>query len=59
MPVSRSPRDEFKGWFVTILIVIIGLLALFFFLSMGSVFALIGPWIILAGTLLAAKRVKW
>ena len=38
-----------KHWSASITIIIVGLPALLFFLAMGGMFALIGPWIILIG----------
>ena len=55
-PVSAASNGEVKQWCVTLLVVIVGLLALCSFLLMGGVFALIGPWVIFVGALCIMKR---
>jgi hypothetical protein len=46
--VSVSSTSAARQWFLMICPIIVGLLALYFFLWMGGVFALVGPWVILA-----------
>ena len=53
---SAAPSGGIKRWCISICSVIMGLLALFFFLFMGGVFALFGPWVVLAGTLAATRH---
>ena len=43
----------------SILVMVVGLPALLFFLAMGGMFAVVGPWVILAGTLAIRKRPGW
>ena len=53
-PVTSQVSIE--SWHIDILVVIIGLLALAFFIAMGDVFALLGPWVIYMGVLSIRKR---
>jgi hypothetical protein len=46
--VSMSADGDIEEWGTIILSIVIGLLALWFFLAMGGIFALIGPWMIFA-----------
>ena len=46
--VAMLADDDIEGWGTIILSIVIGLLALCFFLAMGGIFALVGPWMILA-----------
>jgi len=55
---SRPSSSEIAQWCITICIIIAGLFALFFFAHMGGMSALVGPWIILAVSLLVQKIVK-
>jgi hypothetical protein len=52
-----SADDDIEGWGAIFLSIIVGLLALWFFLAMGGIFALVGPWMILAVRHLT--RQKW
>jgi len=45
-------------WGITICFIVVGLFAVFFFAYMGGMFAQIGPWIILAVSLLVQKTGK-
>jgi hypothetical protein len=58
-PVSEGPSDETSTWWVILFPIVAGLLALFFFLSIGGLFAIIAPWVILAGIQSAMKRKGW
>jgi hypothetical protein len=60
-PGSVRPNSEITQWCITICIIVVGLFALFFFAHMGGMSALVGPWIILAVSLLVQKtvKVKW
>lgn len=53
---SVTPQISIKSWHIDILIVVMGLLALVFFIAMGGVFALLGPWVIYMGVLSIRKR---
>jgi hypothetical protein len=44
---SRTSDNELTHWCIDICSSVIGLFALFFFLAMGGIFALVGPWLIL------------
>jgi hypothetical protein len=55
--VSLSAEDDIEGWGAILLSIFVGLLALWFFLAMGGIFALVGPWMILAVRHLV--RQKW
>ena len=57
--VSATSNSELKQWCLAVCFVVFGLVALFSFLLMGGIFALLGPWVILAGTLAATKRLRW
>lgn len=46
--VSMSADGEIEEWGTIILSITIGLLTLWFFLAMGGIFALVGPWMIFA-----------
>jgi hypothetical protein len=51
--------DDIEGWGAILLSIVIGLLALWFFLALGGMFALLGPWMILAVRhLVRQKRVR-
>lgn len=52
---SRTSHGELNQWCIEICSSIIGLLTLFFFLAMGGIFALLGPWVIIAGALSVRK----
>lgn len=52
---SRTPPAELKQCCIEVCSSIIGLLTLFFFLAMGGMFALLGPWVILAGAQVVRK----
>jgi hypothetical protein len=55
--VFMSADDDIEGWGVIFSSIIVGLLALWFFLAMGGIFALVGPWMILVVRHLV--RQKW
>jgi hypothetical protein len=55
--VSLAAEDDIEGWGAILLSIFVGLLALWFFLAMGGIFALVGPWMILATRHLV--RQKW
>lgn len=57
-PGSVRLNSEITQWCITICFIVVGLFALFFFAHMGGIFALVGPWIILAVSLLVQKTVK-
>ena len=48
--------SEVKHWCYLIGLPIVGLLALLCFLSLGGVFAVVGPWLILAGVKMYTRR---
>lgn len=54
--VATTPKDETKKLSSIILIILLGLLALFCCLSMGGVFAVVGPWLIVALMMFVNKR---
>jgi hypothetical protein len=57
--VSMSTDDGIEGWGTIIFSILVGLLALWFFLAMGGLFALVGPWMIFAAShLVRQKRVR-
>ena len=55
--VSMLADDDIEGWGAILLSIIVGLLALWFFLAMRGIFAFVGPWMILAVRHLV--RQKW
>jgi hypothetical protein len=55
--VSMSAQDDIEGWGAMILSIAVGLLALGFFLALGGIFALVGPWMVFAAIHLV--RQKW
>ena len=59
MPVPVEPSDKTRAWWVILFPIIVGILALFSFLSMGGLFAVIAPWVILAGIQSVMKRKGW
>jgi hypothetical protein len=54
---SVSVLDDDEGWGMMILSITLGLFALGFFLALGGIFALIGPWMVFAVAHLV--RQKW
>lgn len=56
VPAPSADADE--PWYLTIGSIVVGLLALFFFLWMGGVFALIGPCVILAARVVISRRAQ-
>jgi hypothetical protein len=54
---SISTQDDAEGWGMMILSIAVGLLALGFFLALGGIFALVGPWMVFAAIHLF--RQKW
>ena len=57
--VSMSADGDIEEWGTIILSIVLGLLALWFFLAMGGIFALVGPWMIFATIhLVQQKRVR-
>jgi hypothetical protein len=56
VPAPSADADE--PWYLTIGSIVVGLLALSFFLRMGGVFALIGPVVILAARVVITRQVK-
>ena len=59
MPVPAEPPDDSRTGWVIVFPIAAGLLALFFFLSIGGLFVIIAPWVILAGIQSAMKRTGW
>jgi hypothetical protein len=59
VPVPATPGCGLKEWCLVISSIIIGLLALFFLVSQGGIFAYVAPWVILGGTLALTKRPGW
>ncbi len=57
-PGSGRLNSEIMQWGITICFIVVGLFAVFFFAYMGGMFAQIGPWIILAVSLLVQKTGK-
>jgi len=56
---SRTSGNELTHWCIDICSSVIGLFTLFFFLAMGGIFALVGPWLILVVIhLVRQKQVK-
>jgi hypothetical protein len=53
---SITPQISMKSWHIDMLIVVVGLPTLIFFVAMGGVFALLGPWVIYTGVLSIRKR---
>ena len=56
VPAPSADADE--PWYLTIGSIVVGLLALFFFLWMGGVFALVGPCVIFAARLVITRRAQ-
>lgn len=59
IPVSASPKVGFKNWYIDFLVIVIGLPSLVFFVALGGVFALTGPWVILLGVVSIKKRSRY
>jgi hypothetical protein len=57
-PGSVRLNGEIRQWCIIICSIVVGLFALYFFAHMGGMFAQVGPWIILAVSLLVQKTVK-
>lgn len=55
-PYYASYKEEIRQWCYLIGLPIIGLLALFCLLSLGGVFAAIGPWLLLIAVKLCIKH---
>jgi len=55
-PGSVRLNSEIRQWSITICSIVVGLFALFFFAHMGGMFALVGPWLILAVRLLVRRQ---
>lgn len=55
-PGSVRLNGEIMQWCITICSIVVGFFALFFFAHVGGMFALVGPWIILAVSLLVQKN---
>jgi hypothetical protein len=53
---SLSARDEVEGWGMIIVSIALGLLALGFFLALGGIFALVGPWMVFAAVQLVRQQ---
>ena len=57
--VSISAEDDVEGWGTIILSITVGLLTLGFFLVMGGIFSLVGPWMLFAAIhLVRQQRVR-
>jgi hypothetical protein len=56
---STGSNKASKRWYVSILFIFVGLPALLFFLALGGIFALLGPFVILAGIQAVKKRHGW
>ena len=56
---SARSNAASERWCMSILIIVVGLPALMFFLAIGGMFALVGPWVILSGIQAARKRPGW
>lgn len=59
MPVSARPKVGFKNWYIDFLVIVVGLPSLVFFVALGGVFALTGPWVILMGVVSIKKRSRY
>ncbi len=59
MTVPVQPQDESREWWLIVFPIAAGLLALFSFLSLGGLFAIVAPWIILGAIQSATKRTGW
>ena len=58
LTVSAPTKGAGEQWCLMIGSVVVGLLALYFFLWMGGVFALLGPLVILTARLLLTRQVE-
>src|SRR5258707_9947487 len=56
--VPALPMGAIRECCLTICPIVIGLLSLYFFLWMGGVFALVGPWVIFAARVLITRRAE-
>ena len=56
VPALVKPEVPIKGWLIDILVLVVGLLALFFFVALGEAFAVVGPWLIFTGVSSIRKR---
>lgn len=54
--LSLSAQQDVEGWAMIILPIPIGLLALGFFLALGGIFAIVGPWMVLAAAHLIRRQ---
>ncbi len=59
MTVPVQPQDKSSEWWLIVFPIIAGLLALFCFLSLGGLFAIVAPWVILGAIQSATKRTGW
>ncbi|HEU0000944.1 MAG TPA: hypothetical protein VFQ36_08605 [Ktedonobacteraceae bacterium] len=53
---SKTPQIRIKNWHIDIVVMVVGLLSLVFFIALGDMFALLGPWVIYMGVLSIRKR---
>ncbi|MFL5628728.1 MAG: hypothetical protein ACJ788_24370 [Ktedonobacteraceae bacterium] len=54
--ISTASARYSTRWSMIICATILGILALFLFLSLGGMYAIIGPWLVFAGTVVMTKR---
>jgi hypothetical protein len=59
IPVSARPKVGIKNWYIDFLVIVVGLPSLVFFVALGGVFALTGPWVILIGVVSIKKRARY
>ena len=53
---STVSNEYTMRWSMILCAIILGILALFLFLSLGGMFAVVGPWLIFAATVVMTKR---
>jgi hypothetical protein len=59
IPISASRKIGIKNWYIEFLVIVIGLPSLVFFVALGGIFALTGPWVILMSVVSIKKRSRY
>lgn len=56
---STKPNAASKRWCISVLFIFVGIPALLFFVALGGIYALLGPFVILTGIQAVKKRHGW
>lgn len=59
MNVPMGPQHEYREWWQIVFLIAAGLLVMFCFLSLGGLFAIVTPWVVLGAIQSATKRTGW